>query len=98
MAGYGSQEGRIVFFVRGEVAEPASGEIVEGAREGGARAVRVTRSEGVGGGGSERGPEGGRGWGGSYIEWGGCSSTNTWNKERVGGRRREEMRCALAYD
>ena len=67
MAGYGSQEGRIVFFVRGEVAEPASGEIVEGAREGGARAVRVTRSEGVGGGGSERGPEEGRGWGGSYI-------------------------------
>ena len=32
------------------------------------------------------------------IEWGGCSSTNKWNKERVGGRRREEMRCTLAYD
>ena len=37
MAGYGAQEGRIFLFVRGELAEPASEAIVEGAVGGGER-------------------------------------------------------------
>jgi hypothetical protein len=50
-------------------------------------------------GGASEGRKGGGGGGEvERIEWGGCSSTDKWNKERVGGRRREEMRCTLAYD